>query len=247
MKIFFEKYKYFIGVVLIPLLPFIYQIISKWNEPKTELSATIECISNPFPSKLTDNSSYFLFDAGLDSLFNSLQNQTGQIIPSFFKFNLNKLVRESFLSDELHSSSFLYGTFGKLIISNLGDKEIRDIEVSAPHRTYYEFIKNDGSLATGLFNEKIGVGSLRSSEKVVVRLWGSILDYNQVLITFPDGSFKPKELVKMSGFYAFLAKYFSGLQGILYLFFLLVYFILIGHFILNAKGYRITKLTRGES
>ncbi|MCL4481206.1 MAG: hypothetical protein M1445_01050 [Bacteroidetes bacterium] len=242
-----EKYKYFIGVVLIPLLPFIYQIISKWNDPKTELSATIECINNPIPSKLTDNSSYLLFDAGLESLFNSLQNETGQRIPSIFKNNIDKLLRESFRYDEIDRSSLRFGTFGKLIISNLGDKEIRDIEVSAPHRTYYEFIKNDGSLATGLFNDKIGVGSLRSSENVLVRLWGMGLNGNNVLITFPDGAFKPKELVKMSGFSAFLAKYFSGLPDILYLIFLLVYFIFIGYSILNAKGYKITKITRGES
>ncbi|MCK9414624.1 MAG: hypothetical protein M0Q53_20135 [Prolixibacteraceae bacterium] len=248
MKNFLDKYKNVLGLIIIPLITILIPpTISKLLEPKMELSATLESINRPIPSKLTDDSSYYMFCSRLDSLLSSQQKQSEQKMPFNLGSSIEKLVRKSFILDELHHSSIGYGSYARLIISNIGDKEIKDIEVSAPYRTYYEFVKNDESIATGLFKEKIGVGYLRSSENVLVRLWGSKLDDSNIIVTFPDGKFKPKELAKISGFYAFLAKYFSGLPSILYLIFLIAYFIIIGYSILYTNGYRITKLTHGES
>jgi hypothetical protein len=240
MKNFLERNKVAIGIIL-AIVPFAFTTVSKWNEPKTELSATIERISSPIPSKLADNYYFSILDSKIDSIFSSHNNQTEKLLFLKLQEDIKYEVRKSLLFDELHRFSFNYCTFGKLTISNIGDKEIRDIEVSAPYKTFYEFAKNEKSIATGLINEKIGIGSLRSTEKIVVRLWGRSLNDNEISITFPDGALNPKGLKKVSGGIAFIAEYLSNIWLNLYL--LIILLLLIARLcnFYYEKGYRLAK------
>jgi len=234
MKQFYNRFKTIfaiLGGILVCI-----QIYSWFTQPKTGISATIDIIDYTLPSEIKEQLSYGKSRDNIDTLFNILQIQSAGKIPDSSKITLTKYITTKFYVDYLSDFAREYKTLGVLKISNSGDKEIQDIQVSSRSNFFYEFSNNDGTTYTGVSNGKIKVGSLRPTEEITVRLYAIVFFDDDIKITYPDGAIKPEKTNKISGFWASLASIFPSFWSIfpILLFVMFPLLILIGYSIYNS-------------